>query len=168
MPVRRDTRPGGVSACLIADFEISAFPFDSRQKQVIMFIGTNGMCLSVSQPVRGTPGPPRLLGPWRTGRRGTGLRPVFPGPFDCRFHSPNLCDNKGIDVYSHHCANAVCILRRRNRSRHTLLDRLARYDWPENQGWTRDILGGGDARTLENGTMTLDGLDTGPGFVWDA
>lgn len=41
-------------------------------------------------------------------------------------------------------------------------------DWPENQGWTRDILGGGDVRTLEDGVMTLDGLDTGPGFVWDA
>jgi hypothetical protein len=41
-------------------------------------------------------------------------------------------------------------------------------DWPENQGWTRDILGSGDVRTLADGALTLDGLDTGPGFVWDA
>jgi hypothetical protein len=40
--------------------------------------------------------------------------------------------------------------------------------WPEAQGWTRDILGGGDVRTLADGMMTLDGLNSPPGFVWDA
>jgi hypothetical protein len=39
-------------------------------------------------------------------------------------------------------------------------------DFPENQGWTRTVYNNPDMRTLADGMMTLDGLNTGGG--WDA
>jgi hypothetical protein len=39
-------------------------------------------------------------------------------------------------------------------------------DFPENQGWTRTVYNNPDVRTLADGMMTLDGLNTGGG--WDA